>query len=43
MRERCLGKGAALGKEAVLAALGRVGGVDAGAGRVRRATFSAAC
>jgi hypothetical protein len=40
---RCLGKGASLGKEAVLAASGRVGEVAAWVGRVRRATFSASC
>jgi len=40
MRERRPGKGASLGKEAVLAASGRAGEVAAGVGRVRRATFS---
>jgi hypothetical protein len=39
-REQNLGNGASLGKEAVLAASGRVGEVDAGVGRVRRQTFS---
>jgi hypothetical protein len=43
MRERSVEKGAALGKEAVLAASGRAGEVIAGAGRVKRATVSAAC
>ena len=39
MREGSLGKGAALGKEAVLAASGRVGEVAAGIGRVRKEDF----
>jgi hypothetical protein len=39
MRERCMGKGASLGKEAVLAASGWAGGVAAWVGRVRRAIF----
>ena len=43
MRERYMGKGASLGKEVVLAASGRAGEVDAGAERMRRATFSAFC
>jgi hypothetical protein len=38
--EHRMGTGASLGKEAVLAASGRVGAVAAGVGRVRRATFS---
>ena len=38
-----MGKGASLGEEAVLADSGRAGEVDAGVGRVRRATFSASC
>jgi hypothetical protein len=40
-RERSMEKGASLGKEAVLAALGWAGEVAAGIGRVRIATFSA--
>jgi hypothetical protein len=32
MRERCMGTGASLGKEAVLAAAGRAGEVAAGVG-----------
>ena len=43
MRERRPGKGASLGKEAVLAASGRAGEVAAVVGRVRRATFSTFC
>jgi hypothetical protein len=42
-QERRVGKGASLGKEAVLADSGRVGEVAAGAGRVRKETFSASC
>jgi hypothetical protein len=38
-----MGKGASLGKEAVLTDPGRAGEVAAGVGRVRRATFSASC
>jgi hypothetical protein len=34
-----MGKGASLGKEAVLADSGRAGEVAAGVGRVRRVTF----
>jgi hypothetical protein len=43
MRERRMGKGASLGKKAVLAASGRAGVVAAGVGRVRNVTFSAGC
>jgi hypothetical protein len=43
MRERSPVKGASLGKEAVLAASGRVGEVAAGVGRVRKMAFSASC
>jgi acyl-coenzyme A synthetase/AMP-(fatty) acid ligase len=42
MRERCMGKGASLGKEAVLADSGWVGEISAWVGRVRKATFSTA-
>ncbi len=38
-----LGKSASLGEEAVLADSGRVGGIAAGIGRVRKPTFSAPC
>lgn len=40
MQERCLVKGASMGKEAVLAATGRAGEVAAGVGRVRTETVS---
>jgi hypothetical protein len=43
MRERRPGKGAALGKEAVLADSGRAGEVSAGVGLVRKATVSTSC
>ena len=43
MREHRVVKGASLGKEAVLADSGREGEITAGVGRVRKATFSAAC
>jgi hypothetical protein len=43
MQERWMGKGASMGKEAVLAGSGRAGEVSAGVVRVRRATFSASC
>ena len=38
-----MGKGASLGKEAVLADSGRAGEIAAGVGQVTKATFSAAC
>jgi hypothetical protein len=38
-----MGKGASLGKEAILTDSGRAGEVAAGVGQVRRATFSASC
>jgi len=38
-----MGKGASMGKEAVLAAEGPAGEVATGAWRVRKATFSASC
>jgi hypothetical protein len=40
MRVRCMGKGASLGEEAVLADSGRVGEEVAGIGWVKRTTFS---
>ncbi len=43
MRERSMGKGASVGKEAVLAAWGRAGDIAARVGRVRMVTFSTAC
>ncbi len=43
MRERRRGKGASLGKEAVLADSGRAGDIVARVARVGRETFSAAC
>ncbi len=42
-REHRMGKGASLGKEAVLTDSGRAGEVAAGVDRVRRAAFSASC
>jgi len=42
-RERCMGKGASLGKEAVSADSGWVGEVATRVRRVRRVTFSASC
>ena len=39
-RERCMGNGASLGKEAVLAASGRTGDIAVGVGRVRVDFFS---
>jgi len=42
-RERSMGKGASLGKEAALTDSGWAGEISARVGRVKKATFSAAC
>jgi hypothetical protein len=43
MRERCMGEGPSLSKEAVSADSWREGEISAWAGRVRTTTFSASC